>query len=47
MNLKIVCSWCSKVMKEGPENKVSHGMCTDCEKKLNEELENETKNKGL
>ena len=29
-DVKVVCSWCKKVMKEGPEDRVSHGVCEEC-----------------
>lgn len=44
--IPVVCSWCNKIyhikkwsVDSGKETGVSHGMCPDCEKKQNEELE--------
>ncbi len=31
--MKVVCAWCRKVMKDGPDNPVSHGICEACLKK--------------
>jgi len=37
MKYKIVCAWCGKVLQDGDnERLVSHGICEDCEKKLDE-----------
>ena len=30
LDVKTVCAWCGKVMKEGPEGRVSHGICKEC-----------------
>lgn len=38
-SLKVVCAWCNKVLKEGPPTEVSHGICEDCEKKVNAEID--------
>lgn len=34
---KAICSWCSKIIREGDEP-VSHGMCEDCAVKVFKEL---------
>lgn len=36
--VKVICAWCKKVLKDGPEEPVSHGICEECEKKLREEV---------
>ena len=36
--MRIVCAWCSKVMREGPPP-ISHGMCEACELKMAIEVE--------
>jgi hypothetical protein len=30
--LHVDCSWCGSVIVEGNSEKVSHGMCPDCDK---------------
>jgi len=30
--MKVVCAWCKKVLRESPEEIVSHGICEACEK---------------
>ncbi len=40
--LKVVCAWCNKPIRviEGPEtDKVSHGICPDCQKKLEAQID--------
>ena len=39
----IICSYCGKFLgqKESLEQKISHGVCPDCYKKMMEELDNE------
>jgi len=40
--IKIVCSWCKKDMgeKDGQgETGISHGMCEDCMKKMEAEIQ--------
>jgi len=34
--MKVVCAWCGRKIgeKEGPEDKISHGICPSCKKKL-------------
>lgn len=32
--MKKVCSWCMKVIVEGPAMPLSHGTCKECIKKL-------------
>lgn len=29
--LRVVCAWCSRLMKDGPPDPVSHGLCPECE----------------
>jgi len=39
MDLKMVCSWCGKTMREGtPGAPVSHGICPECKEKLEAQL---------
>ena len=33
-NAKRVCSYCKKVMREGPEDNVTHGICEPCSIKM-------------
>ena len=28
--MKLICVWCKKVIRDGPENPVSHGICREC-----------------
>jgi hypothetical protein len=28
--MRTLCAWCGKVIKDGPEKTVSHGICEDC-----------------
>jgi len=28
--MKVVCAWCTKVMQDGPPERVSHGICPPC-----------------
>ena len=28
--MKIICAWCKKVLKDGLDNQISHGICNDC-----------------
>ena len=39
--MKRVCSWCKKDMgeKPGPDGQVTHGVCDECAKEMEEELE--------
>ena len=32
--MKVACAWCNKVMKDGPDKPVSHGICAECAKEL-------------
>ena len=32
--MKVVCAWCKKVIRESPEEIVSHGICEKCEKRM-------------
>lgn len=34
--MKVVCSWCSRVLKDGPPAPVSHTICESCAKALDE-----------
>ena len=36
--VKLVCAWCNKVLKEGPEDNISHGICQECRDKMYEEM---------
>ena len=33
-NLKVVCAWCQKTMRDGDANNVTHSICPDCTKKF-------------
>lgn len=44
--IPVVCSWCNSIynlkcweVPEGKQTAVSHGMCPDCEKKQQQELD--------
>lgn len=41
MKYKRICSWCLKVMGDAPPGTTgdTHGICPDCEAKMNQELE--------
>lgn len=28
--VKVICAWCGRVLREGPAEPVSHGMCQQC-----------------
>ena len=28
--VKVICAWCKMVIKDGPDTKISHGICHDC-----------------
>ena len=28
--MKTICAWCGKLLKDGPDKPVSHGMCREC-----------------
>ena len=30
MEIKVVCAWCGRILKEGPPEPVSHGLCPGC-----------------
>ena len=38
--MKVVCAWCGKDLgiKPGSDEKVSHGICTECAKGLEKEM---------
>jgi len=31
LSMKLVCAWCKRVIRDGPEKTVSHGICPKCE----------------
>ncbi len=31
--MRTLCAWCGKVLVDGPEEAVSHGICPDCRDK--------------
>ena len=33
-NIKVICCECKKILKEGPDNNVSHGYCEACSIKM-------------
>lgn len=40
--LKAVCAWCKKVVREGPEP-ISHTICAECKRKIDEEIDRKEK----
>ena len=36
--MKIICAWCEKVLKDGLDNQVSHGICEECKAEQMAEL---------
>lgn len=37
--MKVVCSWCTRTIREGDESgPISHGICSGCKPKLMEDL---------
>ncbi len=32
--MKVVCAWCKDVMRPGPADPVSHGICEECRNKI-------------
>lgn len=38
--MKVVCGWCKRPMGEqmGPDNLVTHGICADCRKDIDERM---------
>ncbi len=32
--MKLVCAWCKKIIKDGPPEPVSHGICDTCKDKV-------------
>lgn len=32
--LKTICAWCGRILKEGPADPVSHGICPECRAKI-------------
>ena len=32
--MKTVCAWCGVIVKEGPEEFISHGICERCREKV-------------
>ena len=45
--MKRICAWCKKVLEEGDEKNITHGICNSCAKKItddwNKYLENKSK----
>lgn len=37
--MKRVCAWCGRVLEDGPPHPVSHGICEECAKQIQERLE--------
>jgi len=37
--MKMICAWCKKVIRKGPEEPVSHGMCSQCARRMEREYE--------
>lgn len=38
--MKVICAWCKTVIKEGDDEKVSHGICPECRVKYFPRKEN-------
>jgi len=36
--MKLVCAWCQKVIRDGPEEPVSHGICPECARRTTHRL---------
>jgi len=36
--IKVICAWCSAVLHEGSDDRISHGICEACLNKFLEEL---------
>ena len=36
--VKIICAWCGKILCDGDEEIISHGICQECEEKLKENM---------
>ena len=32
--MKVICAWCKKVIRDSPEEIVSHGICETCEERV-------------
>ena len=32
--MKLICAWCQKVIRDGPEEPVSHGVCPECARRV-------------
>jgi hypothetical protein len=32
--MKLICAWCKKVIRDGPENPPSHGICPECARRV-------------
>ena len=32
--MKLVCAWCKKVIRDGPDEPVSHGVCPECARRV-------------
>ncbi|MEI7958146.1 MAG: hypothetical protein WCI40_03490 [Verrucomicrobiota bacterium] len=37
--MNVVCAWCKKVIRDSPEEIVSHGICEKCEKRVAKDIE--------
>lgn len=40
--MKVICAWCRRLLKDGPEHPVSHGICPDCKREVEAELDTPT-----
>ncbi len=36
--MKVVCAWCKGVIKDGPAEPISHGICAECAGNMRREL---------
>lgn len=41
--IKSVCSWCDKILREGPPGIVTHGICKSCSDKMLAKVEESRK----
>ncbi|MEI8233812.1 MAG: hypothetical protein WCH57_03905 [Verrucomicrobiota bacterium] len=32
--MKLICAWCKKVIRDGPEEPISHGICPECARRV-------------
>lgn len=32
--MKVICAWCQRLLRDGPAEPVSHGICSTCMERL-------------